>query len=443
MNKARLTYRFDRENDPRRKEAEAETPAEKVVPLYEDEFHVVGGEQPLEQTSGNAYGKWDSPYDAETKRIEQLIRETTERKERAARQPAVARPAAPVAPDYEDYERHEPETGYYDREQHYSEPRHRELEYGAPDYGARYVRRPNHSWWKVTASVTGALVTGILLGFFVLDMFNKQGTSDVPSSGKSPTTQTASAGTAGGKAAPSAGQGTAKTDSGAAAGKTEETTLPASAGAAATAGVNLPARSYTFLQSGGFGTEQAAKTLAADLQKMGIAAVTEQGDKFYVYVGIAASKEMAAPVVSLLTERKVEIYSKPVTLPAASKVRWNGKTDTLASYLSQSDQLVQMMSGLTLIHLEESKPTPLDNATVQSIQKSFDAWKTASAGLGEGAPAEAKTTLQRMDNAMQTAKQSLDEYKKTPSSGMLWQTQNYLLQFVIAEKELLKTVAAM
>jgi stage II sporulation protein B len=99
-----------------------------------------------------------------------------------------------------------------------------------------------------------------------------------------------------------------------------------------------------------------------------------------------------------------------------------------------------MLSGITLIHLEETQLTTLSDSTMQSIQSSFEAWTQTSSQVFTDAPDAVKPILQKMTNGMNTAKRSMDEYKKSPSNEMLWQAQTNLIQFIIAEKTLLNNL---
>ncbi|WJH32540.1 SPOR domain-containing protein [Paenibacillus sp. CC-CFT747] len=281
--------------------------------------------------------------------------------------------------------------------------------------------------------MTGAVATGALLGFFVLSLFSDDsGSKELPSA----------TGGGGSKSAVSAGKSGTADPQTAGGTKPDAASVPASAQAAAGTAASIPARTYTFLQTGGFGTAQAAEAQAAEIRKKGVAAVTEPGDTVFVYSGIAASKEDAKAVTASLIDKKIEVYAKTVSVAGASQIRWNGKAEALQTYLSQSDQLLRMISGLTLVHLEEAKPTPLDEATMKAVKKAHDQWTAGQAEVASGATAEAKTALQKMNNAMNTAKLSLDKYKEAPATATLWNAQTNLMQFVLAEKELLRIIGA-
>ena len=87
-----------------------------------------------------------------------------------------------------------------------------------------------------------------------------------------------------------------------------------------------------------------------------------------------------------------------------------------------------------------SIPGAPDASTMQSIATAHTAWSQLSATVAQEGGEENKAVLQRMNNALNSAKTSLDEYKKNPSTAMLWQAQTYTMQFVIAEKELLTKI---
>jgi stage II sporulation protein B len=369
----------------------------RVVPLYEDEFRVVNEVRPLPEYT-NDYGAWNSPIDAETKRIEQLIRESNVPKIKKN----------PI--------RTKEDLSVYEIEQRF---RHDEFNENSTHTtsGTMYLRR-NIPWLKVAGTAIGAVVTGVLLGYLILTMF----------SGASSTQ---------GNTAISDDVKTITGDSS----KEASITVPADVLQAGVIAVQIPARTYTFLQNGGFSTQERADQAGAVVREQGMAAVTESADKFFVYVGVAADRNSALTLSEQLQAKNLEIYKKPYSLPALQEMKWNGNAEFLQTYCTQADQLVQMLSGITLVHLEESQLTAISDSTLQSIQSTFEAWTQTSSQVFKDAASNVKPALQKMTNAMNTAKLSLDEYKKSPSFEMLWQTQTNILQFIITEKLLLTDIA--
>ena len=133
---------------------------------------------------------------------------------------------------------------------------------------------------------------------------------------------------------------------------------------------------------------------------------------------------------------------KNVDFPAVTGIRWSGaKPESVAKYITDGDQLVNTISGLTLVHLAETKPTALTDASLQGIRTSHQALITLGTGIADGAGDDIKQSLSKMTTAINRAVQSMEEYKKTPSQSLMWQAQSSLMQYLIAQKELLKTIS--
>lgn len=396
MNKTRITYRLDNQYE-KPLERLSQEERKNVIPLYENEFRVVNEVRPLPEYT-NDYGAWNSPIDAETRRIEQLIRESNNPPRKTSPPP-----------------RANEDLSVYEIEQRF---RHEEYTENSTHTtsGTMYLRR-NIPWFKVVGTAIGAVVTGVLLGYLILTMFSGANTIQDKST---------------------TGEVKAITNDPA---KEASVMVPSDAVQAGLIPVQIPARTYTFLQNGGFSTLERANQVGEEIRKQGLAAVTESSDKFFVYVGVAVDRNSALPLSEQLQAKSLEIYKKPYSLPALQTVKWNGNAEFLQNYCTQADQLVQMLSGITLVHIEESQLTAISDTTLKSVQSSFEAWTATSAQVFKDAAENVKPALQKMTNAMNTAKLSLDEYKKKPSLEMLWQAQMNVLQFIITEKALLSDIA--
>ncbi|RAV06375.1 SPOR domain-containing protein [Paenibacillus sp. YN15] len=486
MNKARITYRFDGDRDKRNdggSEAANGREPNRVIPLFQEEYQVVEEKERPEirdYQSLNQYttdfGAWSSPFDAETQRIEDLIRESNEREgRRPMGDPLSGRPdgyryrrpesraAADDSPTHReqlgeaqrmpadeewmgedgtpgfDGER-PPEAPYVRRRTVRWEEADERNEPDGPSWGGpawdgpevsgpRYVRHNRTPWLKITASIAGAAVTGVMLGFLALSLFN--GPDDAATDGTAQNTQAAAGDTQ--NALPVTGN-------------IQNAAGGTAAGTAVSSGkeiaMSYAGKTYSLLQNGSFSAQQGADQAKSDLLKKGLAAASEQTDKFYVFAGMTADKESAVALGNQLKENsKLDIYVKAYAVPAVSKVRWNGNGETLKSYLQQSDKLVESINRLTVMNLEAgSTLTAPDASTMQSIASAHTAWSQLSSTVAQEGGEENKAVIQRMNNALNSAKTSLDEYKKNPSAAMLWQAQTYTMQFVIAEKELLTKI---
>lgn len=448
MSKARLTYRLDA---GRRNSNPNSTNQPDIIPLRQEEFKVIDNGQELNQFT-NDFGAWKSPFDEETERIEKLIRESSGRMaaeqdnrtdrvtghwegpppgtgtadRNAARQEAVAGAGTGYLDRGHVILDEEVDEPYYG-DGHAQAPRQESARFEQPivSTSTRYMRYSRTPWLKVGAAVAGAVGTGVLLGFLVLSLFNGGEASKVPES------QVAE-GTVPVEGTPEGGAASTATSTGG----TDDELL--------TGGVQvqIPAKTYSILQNGGFSQEEGADTAMNDLLDKGLAGVKEQLDKHYVYAGIAADRTAASSLSLPLQNQQIEVYVKNYTLPAVNSIHWEGNTETLQTYLAQSDQLVQIISGMTAVHLEGAALTPMEENSLQTLKEKHEAWIATSAEVNSEAPDEIKPILQKLDSAMNTAKQSIDEYKRNPSAAMLWQAQTSLMQFVLAEKELLQKLDA-
>ncbi|OXM86865.1 hypothetical protein CF651_08425 [Paenibacillus rigui] len=464
MNKAKMTFRFD--HDPGRQRGADRIVKESqptVIPLRNEEYRVLDEKpdpsdtlQPanLEQASvsitpqpagasqspfidGQAlnqyttdFGGWQSSFDIETQRVEKLIRDS----------------GGSTMPQGTSVH---PESGYIDTRQadskdsighqeRYAQPELeplRDHRWYVPEETAYITKRPGSSWIKIVTSVTGAVITGVAFGFFVLSMFSDDA-KDTQNAAKSnvPSGQSSSVAAS---TSPAGDKTTAAAGAKAAGGGTAALTS-----SAATVAVNIGAKTYSFLQSGVFSTSQSADAAQADLKKKGFGAVSEAGDKYPVYVGMSLTRDDALGLAQQFQQKKMDVLVKSVELPAVSKMKWSGKSsDAFASYVSQGDKLLGLIAPVTTAKLAEAKPGPLSDASVQSIKTAHQTWTGLTAAATEGLADDAKAAVQKMNTALNTAVVSLDEYKKNPAPSYMWQAQTALMQYVISQKELRKAVS--
>lgn len=450
MNKARITYRFD---EPER--GAVRKPSKPVIPLFKEEFTVIeeerpqGVETPVEEPSPAGtersvhsagrgrrewidtqplnqfttdFGAWKSPFDAETERVERMIRqsEPVRRSE-----PAAERNYRPDEPDDREGPFVDPSSGYYEEKRPHAGFAQEPV---APMIFHTRDRTPSTPWLKIVVSVSGAIATGVLIGFFVLSMF---GGEDVLQNGSD------AAKGSGGTVSAATPQTKAPSDAAGA----KDNTAPVSSNAASTVSANIPAQSYTLLQNGVFSNQQGADAAVAELQKQGLAAFVQPSDKFYVYVGMAPSHDDALALSQLLKDQNMEVFLKALPLPAASKIKWSGEQGATAEqFFAQTQKLVQTIGGFAAARLKEKTPSAIDDATLQTIQTAHQAWTGVSGPFGAGLAAEQKATLQKWTTAMNTAVASMSEYKKNPAPAFLWEAQSSLMQVLFAENDLLAAI---
>lgn len=446
MSKARITYRFDGNEraDAGRKGTRVPGPEEKVIPLYQEEFKVIDSEirdprkpdeiTPFHQaereqvenlfephslnTFTTDFGSWTSQFETEGERVERIIRDSQAAREQ---QESHEVPSTPQRPE-PITERNRDEWSTWTQQGPYIEE----------EIGPRYSKSGGTPWIGIATSVAGAVVTGIAFGFFVLSMFSSDGTSTDTASGNN----TIAVPTANAQAAvPSKAPGGAT--------KTEQnSTVPATA--AAVTPVQIPAKSYSFLQNGVFSSLQGAQIMLDTLKKKGLASALDSSDKPTVFVGFAKSKDDATALRQQVqtADKTIEVYIKSLDIPAATGIRWSGlKPEAVPSFIAEGDKLVGTINELAVIHLAETKPTALSDSSLQTIHASHQSLTTLTASLNEGLGDDAKPIVQKMTSSLNSAVQSMDEYKKSPSTAMLWQAQTSMMQYILAQKELLKKIS--
>lgn len=435
MNKTKMTFRFHK--DGQRQERQETGSGPQVIPLRSEEYTVVEQradesreepdkrDKPQVETgkirgplwTGPAlneyttdFGGWQSSFETETHRVEQLIRETG-----AGRS-------------------FDPETGYVERPDPTGGMERTHQPY-TQEKSAYFRRTPgNGSWIRITASVAGAVVTGVAFGFLVLSMFS--GGTDSGKTTPPGGTTTAQQGTKGAGAGGTASTGEASAKPGGA-----DSAAPAS-GSAIGVAVQIPAKSYAVLQGGVFSSAQGAEAAAADFRKKGLAGAVEGGDKHPVYVGMAGTRDEVLGLSQAYQQKNIEVIVKTLDLPAVTKVKWNGKqADVFSNYIAQGDKLVKLIAAQTIAHAAGAKPEALDDKALQSIKSTHQSWSQTAAAVSDGLGEAGKKALPKMNNSLNTAVASLEEYKKNPSQAFLWQAQTAAMQYVVAEKELLQAVA--
>jgi stage II sporulation protein B len=431
VNKTRLTYRIDpneqgkidQSNQPNQSQNQY---LPNVIPLNKEEFRIIElshakqsnddsvNHQQAERTAysawrdpqmmnplSNDYALWETPMESEVERVERAIHSGDQR------------------PRYPSHEW--PELVY-----------------------AAHQRSANPPWGKLTFSMAGAALIGIVLGFFVLHLFSNDPKQSGLDGTRAMLEAIANEGVTG--ASTVAGLDPSKIDQSAitpvGANNIQTTAGSLSQSKFASAGTLLEAsaRTFTVIQGGSYLSKQIADARVADLRKKGYAAVVEPGDQYRVYIGMAQNRDKATTLSKQL-QQKLDLYVKSYTIPAVRSVKWNGSADSLKAYLAQTDKLLGMMSDLSLQHLADSKMKPIDEKSLQSLKTAYEAWSIVATSVADGIPNEAKMSLQKVNTSMQTAKKSLDEYNRSPSTATLWNVQSDLMQSLISGNDLLSMIS--
>ncbi|GGD54568.1 SPOR domain-containing protein [Paenibacillus nasutitermitis] len=492
--KARITYRFDKQNgahEQREPENKENANHSNVVQIHREELKFT-----------TERGTWNSPFQNDPHALEQLIREAdrepviksapalTPRTVKKGMEPAQVKSASEQEAAPEESKVHAWENAYetplpiynpYDSVDNWpaedeawqgivkrkqtnqpmidSEvPVELEGESGLPvTEGKRgyfqtatvYRHGRNPSWYKVFASVAGAVVTGALFGYFVLALFTgevpsgpdtgtkavlpasgatngSKGTdvnADVPAAGKSATGTTDQ---------PSGSSNGAKT--GSAPAKTEGT---AAAGAAKIK-ADIPAVSYFMLQYGVFSNQEGMDEAVKGLTAQGLAATTyESGEDYRVYVGMASERGEATELGKSMTG--MEVYVKQIDRPGLSAIPYTGDSAEIVSFFKQTDELIRLMNAATLEKLNKSS-----KSTSADWENLHQKWiKTAAAAEQGMTDKQQKTALLKVIQQVNKAAVAYGEYAKKPSDAHLWSIQNTLMEAVFIQKSWFASIDAL
>lgn len=487
MNKARITIRLQPDPPKHRNPSDAEHKVQsRSMPQNEQEYAESSRQlipvpiskmqerdadsvqhefiEPLNQFV-NDYGAWESPFDAETERIERLIRESEN--EQNDRRVSPGRMEMHDTDDFSGipqddgmsrFEERDPFAADHGRtdnpevvyetetEQTFSQtddydayasqpPADRVSEQFYPvieeEDSYKYKRRHNYArhtrppWMKILMSITGAIVTGVAFGFIVLNMFSNHSES-VKTMVNSIVQQPDSGGF---KADSKQPVNNADGASGSAGATTKSANGMLS--------VYIPPASFTLMQAGAYSSVDAAEAEVAKLQNQGHEGYLQHSDKYYVYTGVADNHNDALPLSQRLQDDKVDIYLKDEAFPAVKTLKWSGlKPMIVQNYFSMGNQLVMMLSALSAQHLAEKIPTAESASSLKTLQDHHQSWTQSASLIQDGVPASQRSSIQTMNKSLNTAIVTLTSYQSNPSISYLQQIQTSLLQFIFTEREL-------
>jgi stage II sporulation protein B len=407
MSKARITYRFDK--DTQHKQAEEEniererihsSASGKVIPLYQEDTELMNRD----------YGAWRSPFDVETARIERMIKDSEK----------TGSKAEPIERDK-----------LHDTPSYYTSPRAEESFQRVAFYEELPVRTTyrqkgrNTNWFSLTTAVTGAVLTGIVLGMFVLSLFRGEA-NPLPEVSKEPIN--------GGLPAvihesESAAPGT-NTDKNKTGGVVNNS--------ASLLAVTLPEQTYFFIQNGVFSTSEGAKLAVQLLKDKGLSGAMDYTDKFTVYAGAALDRDDALFMSNYLQNESVEVFTKPYVLPAVQQISWAGdQGHQLQGYMEKSRNLVQMILDMTANGLHDINDTPLSASDTQLIQQEHKLWTEYANQLEGDASEGIKSLIQKMNKSLNSAMFTIEQYNKNPAEVYLWQAQAAVSEHIIYQKQFL------
>ncbi|MCR2802625.1 hypothetical protein [Paenibacillus soyae] len=463
----RITYRFDRQGkqvskpEDKRKSLESEReqlPADNVIPLYQQSPANTIEVQP-----------WTSTPNDEIGDLEQLIRGTNgTSRERDDGVTEAGKKEEPLFVTSDDHPFDiSSEWGAAQRESSDSDLMEYELQYERPAanedvelarsgggdsgfplidesvYAKSAYRRSGKgpSWFNVFLSVAGALATGALFGYLILNLF----TGDFIWPGSS----------GNGAGDETAGQTVSLDDIvnlplTEATGGVEEGTNNQEGPQADNPGESVPAATvaingeydYTLLQYGvfsGTATRDAALQQLADKDLP--RSSTESNGKYLVYAGLAASTAEASTLSSVMPD--LQVYKKEVTLRPGN-LAFQGDAETASNFFELTNSLVASWSTLVVTQLEQPTLSPIGQAAADAWKEKYKAWGDLAGKMEEGVTDEkGRQYLSEMKKAIDSGAEAMLAYDKATSKASLWKAQTALMDSVLAQKEWFESMSAL
>ncbi|HEY4389933.1 MAG TPA: SPOR domain-containing protein [Paenibacillus sp.] len=424
MNKAKMTFRFDKQG----KEIVSEEPLYQSW-IHKDDRQIIHADMAQEGHGLEQDQDADRHVQAPAIRtsVDRNLEDQISAPHASGGYPAVGQANSEVShktdPEYDEYEDYglDRTHGTYrtvETMMDYGDPFSEYTGAGGVVVSSSSVRPPKNSWWKMIGSVTGAIVTGALFGFVVLSIFNQEITLPIP--GISVPKQSAAEQSTD---VPVMGQ-IIEDDQG----DSSQKEL---------VNITLSAGTYYFLQYGVFSTTQGVELAQKELQSSGVAAARDTVDTKRVYAGVSVDREQAKLLSSQLKSAGVNLILHELSLPTSAMMEYEGDIKPLEQYMTQSAELVKLLSTFSAAKLSEIDPGSQGANEIAELSQKHQLWTESAAKVRGQISASSEVVTGTMEKAMNSAIEALSEYNKKPSKSLLWEVQNELMNFILSEQELL------
>ncbi len=295
---------------------------------------------------------------------------------------------------------------------------------------ANYRPSRGPSWYKVFASVTAAVVTGALFGYFVLALFTSSPNTN-QTAGTIPSESTLGnsvANTGTGKTNSTTGDASTKGNTGKSSAGTTNTQASAS-NSTPKVKVQVPAASYYMLQYGVFSNKDGLNAAVKELSDKGFAAAAlTTSDDYRVYVGMSTDQQQAQLLRQTLSD--MDVYVKQVDVPALNQIAFTGDKAIVESFFKQSNELISQLDAMAQEGLNASSGAEKANWT-----ELHQEWTKTAARVEAGIVNKAdKTALLKFEQYINTAAVTASEYTKKPVDAHLWSLQTALMEAIFTQK---------
>jgi hypothetical protein len=278
------------------------------------------------------------------------------------------------------------------------------------------TRSEGPSWWRVFASVAGAVATGALFGYLVLTLFT--GESPFPIPPASGTDAHAQA---------SAEPGVVSSQ--------VQGTIPSGNSGAGSAG-QITASSMYLLQYGVFRSQETMNAALDVLKGKGLPSAVDRADGYRIYVGATDSSAEALRLVGQLAGLEVYVKSSVGDAIRASAAQGG---EELAAFVQQSAELTRKLSGLSVSALQDELPQPMDPSALSSLRETYRLWLEAVPGAAR-LTGTAQEAAKSIEQSLKAAMVSVDDYSRKNSRFHLWSIQSDVMNAILGDRGLRSTL---
>jgi stage II sporulation protein B len=255
------------------------------------------------------------------------------------------------------------------------------------------------SWIRLAAAVSSAVITGLLIGFGILQLFQH----DEKLSNTSSVFQSQPLSTVNQKEL---------TDH----------------------------KVYTFIQHGVFSSFHSAKQAQTQLLQKNIQSYILNGDQYILFLGFASQRKDALLLSQLLSAQQLDVFLKPIEIPHPKPFTVADEQKELwASFFNQTEHFVELFQEFTIKYLDSSNTSDLLTKSV--VQKEIEMYFATANALKMTANTEQKTHIASISQSLQQVYKLMQNYEGSSSSQILWEMQNKLMQAVFSQKQLLEQIS--
>lgn len=194
--------------------------------------------------------------------------------------------------------------------------------------------------------------------------------------------------------------------------------------------------SYQLLQAGVFTQENTRDETIAALKKAGYAAqyTKSSNGKYYVYAALTTSAINSEPYKSAVSG--FELYRKELLLQMPATLQYNGESELLNRYFSESNALIAMYADLVAVQIEQTSFSAIGNSAQEAMEQKYGQWETLVNEVMEGfKQTNGEQYAVELHKALKDAQAKMLAYQKQPSQKSIWEVQSAIVHAVLLQKE--------